>query len=341
MSAIEHPDPFLSANIYCSGRLDELMERAIVPFWRDLGTRGLEQSCHLWTLRYGRRGEHLKLRFHGLESCRPLVQELLARAVDEYFGAIENASEDPPPASERWEMPPIDLEDQGTTRAGDRSLLWTTYQRSPISLGGGPLLSDDGYVSRLTRALACGFESALEIFGSEKGSPLKLRRNALLKMLVAALSVAGFPAAKRLDYLIYHRDWLLRVAIVNGGMDPAISGKLLDDLDRQAEKVGPGLAILNQVLEREWSGAGPESAQDLPWHLAVGELCEYTTLFRGKPGFDLDPFAKDVIFLPFFKVLHGLSNQMGLPRLEEAFSIHLLLCAAGASSDRSVRFLPD
>ena len=330
---MELPDPVLSANVYCSGRLDELMQRAVVPFWRDLG--GLEHPCHLWTLRYGRRGEHLKLRIHGPESCRPLLRDLLSHAVEEYFSRIEEPVEEPP-SNERWEMPPIDLEDQAPARAGDRSLLWTTYQRSPISLGGRPLLADDGYVSRLTRALALGFESALGIFSPDAGSPGSLRRNALLKMLVAGLSADGFPASKRLDYLAYHRDWLLRVAIVNGG-----SENLLDDLDRQVEKVGPGIGIIRQVVAREWSGEGEESAQYLSWRRALGELFLYTDRFRGDPDFDPDPFAEDPVFLPVFKVLHGLSNQMGLRRLEEAFTFHLLLCAAGGgSAGKGIRLLP-
>jgi hypothetical protein len=316
------------------------MQNAIVPFWRDLGATGVEHRSYLWVLRYGRRGEHLKLRIHSPESCRcHHLQDLLARSIHGYFSTIKESLARPS-LREKGEAPPIDLEDEDPARADDCTLLWTTYRRSPISLGSRAMLADDQYVGCLTRALACGLESAIEIFNSA-ASPQSLRRNTLLKMLISALAVSEFQASQRLNYLVYHRDWLLRVAIVTSGLDFADSGKLLEDLDRQVEKVGPGIEILKQAVDREWSNAGESGTSYLSWRHAIEELCLCLGLYRENPDLDPDPFAEDLVFLPFFKVIHGLSNQLGLRRLEEAFSIHLLLRAAGGDSpERGIRFIP-
>src|SRR6476661_446290 len=108
-SAPAFPDPALTANVYCSGRLDTVIFGAVAPFWRELRPHDPGRLGHLWLMRYGKGGEHLKIRFHGPESCRPLIRGRLEERVTAFLGSLEPAAEPAPPARER--APAIDVED--------------------------------------------------------------------------------------------------------------------------------------------------------------------------------------------------------------------------------------
>ncbi|MFS8064935.1 MAG: lantibiotic dehydratase C-terminal domain-containing protein, partial [Byssovorax sp.] len=154
------PDPLLTANVYCAGRLDHVLHRGVAPFWRRLREGHAEQQAYLWCVRYPRGGEHLKIRVHAPEARSSALRSSLEAAVSDALaelGAATTATAPPRPDGAL----PIDVEDEGTEAHADPSFLWTHYRRSAVSFGGGPLLDDDRYVALFTRCLGAGCEKAL------------------------------------------------------------------------------------------------------------------------------------------------------------------------------------
>ncbi len=131
------PDPVLTANVYNARRLDDLLLRGVSDFWQRVRSQDPERLCKLWFVRYSRGGEHLKLRIHGPAGRLAFFREQLEEAVTRYFampaGATEGRAAGKAQARRRSHssMPKTGVEDHP-----DRSLLFTDYQRSFISLGG-------------------------------------------------------------------------------------------------------------------------------------------------------------------------------------------------------------
>ena len=184
-----YPDPILSANLYAAGQVDELLAGPMVELLRRLGE--IEGFAHLWFMRYPRRGEHLKIRIHGEPTIAPQAEDSLRSVTLPFLDkrpALEDDKRGRPTAA-----PPIDLEDRAEDFYPDRQLLITRYQRSHVVLGGQPFLSDDLYVTTITRCLGTGCERLLQEIaqqGSDGWFPHKTRQSLLLRALtegVAAL----------------------------------------------------------------------------------------------------------------------------------------------------------
>jgi hypothetical protein len=329
------PDPALTASIYCSGRLDAVIFQAVVPFWRELRPRDPERRCHLWLMRYDKGGEHLKIRVHGPETWGAWARERLEEKVSAFLATLEPAAEPATPRDGREKAPPIDAEDAAEAHP-DPSLLWTTYRRSHVSLGGKPFLGDDRYAHLLTRCLASGCERVLALEPGAGGLlPHSLRQSALIRALLSGLSALGFSASKRAGYLAYHRDWLLRAALP---MDQRLERAPLEQIhgrfDAQVSRMERSLSPLRRMVEGEWNGDGEERSgggpddpddPDTVWRRSLAGLLAYVSPLCRDPGYHLDPFADDPVFAPVFKVFHGFANQLGLKRADEAFAHHLLL----------------
>ena len=117
-AAALYPDPILSANLYGSGRLCEVIAHLVAPFWKQYRRLSAEPGSYLWLLGYARCGEHLKLRLHGPDFQSPLLRELLAAAQESYFARCA-----PPAAAKRVSAPtapPIDAEDRAALDYPDR-----------------------------------------------------------------------------------------------------------------------------------------------------------------------------------------------------------------------------
>ncbi|HEY0512809.1 MAG TPA: lantibiotic dehydratase C-terminal domain-containing protein [Thermoanaerobaculia bacterium] len=327
------PDPVLTANIYGAG-LDAALFGAVAPFWRELRTHDPERLCYLWVMRYDRRGEHLKVRVHGPESLLPLQRELLAAKTNAFLAALPEPAESP--AGPGSAGPPIDPEDAGAPL--DRALLWTTYRRSHISLGGKPFLDDDRYAALLTRCLAGGCDLMLALEPGPGGSLSSTqRRNTLVKALIEGLAALGFPAAKRADYLAYHRDWLLRLMVPKHmAADPESSARLRNFFDAQIARMEGSLAALGRIAAAAWDGGeralrSPQEVDPVAgWRRSLAGLLAHVSPLCLDPDYRLEPFASDPVFAPVFKVFHGVANQLGLKRQDEAFTHHLLLRATAA-----------
>jgi hypothetical protein len=310
-------DPSLSASIYTARHLDELVRGAVIPFRDALRLRDPEGRWSLWTMRYTRCGPHLKVRLHGPAEERETVRELLAEAVERHFASLGAAAEDEAPRRPRPPATPVDLEDERDEDYPDRTLLWTTYRRSGVSLGPDRvLMADDRYVALFTTALAAGAELVLEALGpglSEAG-----RLKALRDGVAAGLSGLPLTDEERAAYLAYHRDWLLRWLMPHGERE----AEMLARFDQRAAAMGPAAEEARRVARDGGTGEGAAA-----WREALSGLAAHLAPLRGDPAHDADPFTRDPVFPPVFKVFHSLANQMGVDMLNEALVHHLLLRA--------------
>lgn len=308
-------DPVLSASVYRSGRLCEVASRLVAPFWREYRREHGSPGSYLWLMRYARCGEHLKIRIHAPETEAPLLRERLEAAQARYF-----AEAAPPlPGSARRSTPaapPVDAEDRATADYPEGSFLWTAYGRSPLSLGYRPFLDDDAYCAALTRCLGAGTEIVLDRLeaGPDGECPFAIQSGIWRDAVAAGLLAAPWPARERVLYLLYHRDCLLRYLRKKKRWTAGASAmaQVLAKFDRQ----GATLAWPQDPVP-------PEMAEGA-WIRALRDLAAYVSPLLADPAFHVDPFADYPAFPVFFKVFHGLANQIGLDATNEAFLCHLL-----------------
>ncbi|HTG33390.1 MAG TPA: lantibiotic dehydratase C-terminal domain-containing protein [Thermoanaerobaculia bacterium] len=324
------PDPVLTASIYCERRQDHFLSKAIAPFWREVRSLEAERDSYLWFVRYGRCGEHVKVRLHAPEERRESLAALLAKAVEAYFA--EHAPLRAAPRKDWSSLPPIDEQDQAEQDYPDRSLLWTRYQRSHVSLGGKPFLEDDRYVALMTRCIGEGCEIVLSslVLDATGQTPHTVRQSTLLKLLPSALQSLCPDMGELKEYLAYHRDWLIRFSLVRRNADPLKTAEILKYFDDQvAATEASALTPLRAVVAAQWRpGAEADQPELWGWRSSLSSLRAYVEPLAAQPGYRLDPFAVNPAFAPYFKVLHGMANQVGLNMLNEAFTHHLLLQAA-------------
>lgn len=329
------PNPILSANLYCSGRLDDALYRAVAPFWKRV--RHDVQDGYVWVVRYARGGEHLKIRLHGPEDLRTRLQEELEESIESYLASLSGL-----PAAQRTiirDQPPIDPEDQTDGEHPDRTLLWTRYRHSPVTLGAETFLNDEKFTARFTRCLGGACELMLDspIF-KEEGIPLQARQSLILKLAILACSAFGFDPDKRAEYLAYHRDWLVRFLLTKTDPAKADEAWMIEMLDGKVRNAGSAVETLAGVMEAQDNRGDQEAPSDanLSLRRALAELFDHVRGFRGNPEYDLDPYTRDHAFLPIFKVLHGFANQAGLAIPHEAYTYHLLLRSAERTRERAM-----
>jgi hypothetical protein len=300
--------------------------------WRELREQDPERLCYLWIMRYGRAGEHVKVRLHGPLEIEPAARSLLTRYVEAFLAGLG----EPAGAIEKrgWVgAPPIDDVDDTDTDHPDRSLQWTRYGRSHVSLGGKPFLLDDAYRALMTRCLAQGCEMVLALEPDATGAfPHRVRQSTLLKALIGGLAALGFPADARAQYLAYHRDWLLRFLFPKDPLAEMESVQKFQQLfDERLKSMAPSLEPLWRTARVQWQAvSGPQTSLaglDAEWRRSLADLLRYVRPFCEDPEYQLDPFAADPTFSPVFKVFHGLANQLGLNLADEAFAHHVLLAA--------------
>ena len=334
MPHVSSPDPCLSANIYCSGRLSEVIHKVIAPLWQELADTD-DETSYLWLMRYARGGEHLKLRAHGGSAMEEAIRVSLPKALEAYFASLPLPDE----GAERVTKPqatPIDVEDQESEDAPDRSFRWTQYQRSHVALGARPYMDHDAYVSALTRALASGTWLILQRLETQADGSISFGKvqGILLQVLIAGLGVAGFDDEMRAEYLRYHRDWLLRTALKYGGKggtkSPRKLAETLTRFDGQVASLGAGAAAIEKAARSRWSASEVTDPSDpiRQFESRTAELLEISRPMAEEQRFHIDPFASHGIFPPLFRLLHGCANQLGVNALNEAFVHHLLFSVA-------------
>lgn len=327
-SVTQTPDPFLTASLYCAGHLDAVLYHVVRPFWSK-ASRGLPEASYLWTMRYGRCGEHLKLRLHGdgaaMDSSDSLRGELEALAAP-FFAALDG--EPPPRPTSQRGMPAVDVDDDPRENHPDRSLRFTTYRRSSVALGSPPYMDDEEYLAHFThcQGRACDFlleDFALDATGR---APYRVRFNTLAKLLIAGLATLALEPARRTAYLLFHRDWLVRFPLLRNNSDPEHAAEALAHFEQRLEAMAAALEPLGAIARAQWSDEPPppSSTQDVAWRGAMADFAAHVEPLSHDPAFDVDPFAPDKLFSPIFKVFHGVANQLGLDPFEEAQIHHFL-----------------
>ena len=313
-----YSDPSITANIYASGLLDDLIRSAIVPFRRDL--RSLSEDSYFWMLRYSKGGQHLKIRVHCQAHRRDDVKEILGTHVERYLSSIAEVPSET--RISRPKLPAIDIEDQRPVEFPDRSLVWTTYKRSHVTLGTAPWVTDDSFAALAYECLAQGCGLVLDAIEAGALDSHGARQKLLLKALLSGLRALGLGFADQAaDYLQYHRDWLLRFFIPETQQEQ----RKLEEFEEQVIAMSATVERLKAIAEEQWSSQNTSSGDG--WHNSLLELAAFTRRFQDCEEYQIDPFTSNVTFPPAFKMFHGLANQIGVAPLTEAFVHHLLLRA--------------
>lgn len=328
------PDPSVTANIYCAARIDDLLQRCIAPMWRSIREAHPASPAYLWVLRYRRRGEHLKVRLHCPEPERAAMRDALAGAVHAYLDGLDTAEKDGDNRADNRFSPPIDPEDEPNEPQADRTLLWTSYRRSPITFGAELFARDDRFAALFTRALGQNTAEVLSLFGAAESPEIRfsVRQSALLKTMVRGLSGPGWSRDERAGYLVYHRNWLMRYLLARSNQGRERAEKLLAQLSAKAAGMGSSLGGIEATLATAWSSA--EGAQDAGFAADVRELAALADGYNEHTLQDIDPFAGLRSYPAVFKVLHGAANPLGIQPLDEAFVYHLLLRCYAPGDDR-------
>ena len=321
--------PLLAGALYCNGALDHAIYHTLAPFLVE--ARALEERISCWFLRYGKRGEHIKLRIYGPRDHEDSLRELFESAANRAWARIPFRE---PDEEEKWVgAPAIGPEDEIPNGPEDRCLLWTDYRRSPSIFGAGPLLDSDHYVSLLTRCLTTGCERALSVFeagGAEVDG--RRRRRSMLRLIVDAMSAVDWPRDTEEHYLAYHRDSILRFLLVATDDPREKLSQLLRRFERHASKIteelGSSSSPSGGFLASRRVDDSHHALLECPWRAANAALQHWLTEARFSTR--QDPFARMPSFTPFFKVLHIVANALGIGLLNECFLYHLLLLASGS-----------
>jgi hypothetical protein len=330
------PEPILSANIYCSKRLDDLIHRAIAPFWRRFKEKDAEDSCYLWSMRYAKCGEHLKVRLHGPEDFKPALQRDFTTAVSCYFETLGAVDPEDGQVS-NGSLPSLDPEDDSPVNYPDRSILWTQYRSSPITMGSPVYLDDSRLVALFTRCLGEGFGRILSEHKPEVNSSflIRTRQSIVMKLVLSGCAALNFRQNKRLSYLAYHRDWLMRYLLFKSDPHKSSREEMLERLDAKLQTAQSTIDKLADIMKsQDQDPSHMDTGEYAGWARSLANLYQHLQLFRGDSQYDLDPYAADPVFLPIFKLFHGVANQAGLSLLNETYLYHLLIPAAGETVAR-------
>ena len=315
------PDPLLSAKLFCDRLQDWVVSEVLAPFIAEVSAMPNGSSTYLWFVRYAHRGQHLKVRVHGPDGLHDFAKATLEARFAAFTSrdTIQDLDWQRSPAAS---LPPIDPEDEFEGLEPDLTLRWTTYRRSPISLGAAPLLEDDRYAALLTRCLGVGCARILQTFHTDNEGQIShaRRQQILLDILLDGLSDVGLKPAARLDYLRYHRDWLIRHTLQRGSADLATKApEMVQLFEQRYEKMAKNLTQLARVAEERWSRSAEN--QGRPFSALADWVRDAA---RQQPTCYVDPFASDAAFPALFKALHGAGNQLGLQPVGEALAYHLL-----------------
>ncbi|MEM6454062.1 MAG: hypothetical protein AAF772_03115 [Acidobacteriota bacterium] len=309
-------EPILAATAYDQGQHDRLIDEVIAPFWTNCTAR--TEDSFFWTMRFGARGEHMKLRFHGPEALADAVRTDLAPALDAFVASLP-AEHPQPPGS----FPAIDPEDARP----DPGVGWhfTTFRASPYILGGEPLAEDSTFAALFAKTQGAMAEWVMSDLAPryQDGRFSSIRQTCGVQAILAAFSVLPFERTEVIAYLTYHRDWLTRFVAARNHQSEAQISDILTPLDFKVQRAKKTVAALAQRLD---AGVVPPSFE--AWTERISAVYQHSLVYRDDPRFNLDPYTQNHSFLPLFKTLQGSTNQIGFAISAELWAYHLLLAAA-------------
>lgn len=326
-TAAAHPAP-LSANLYCDRGLDDVLRRVVSPLSQRLERRGAAPPP-LWFTRYARRGQHLKLRIHADEAERLAIGAELEALAGSLWESLPPRDASSPPRLSNPALPAIDREDEPEEDCPDRSLLWTRYRPSPLTFGNECYLADPRHLDLFCDCLSAHTRCVLRsLAAGAPDAPAKLGQPRLLQAVIAGLFALDLTPAEQLDYLRYHRDWHLRYLLSQSPAETRPE-EVLANLDRKVERTAATVESLSAIIAEQRARAGGE--EDDGWgelRAALAAFFAHVSTYRGRPEFDVDPYTSDAAFLPLFKVLHGIANQLDVAIYLEMYTYQLILRSA-------------
>ena len=314
-------EPIFAATVYNNGQHDRLLDEVIRPRWEIFSQD--DAGRFLWTMRFGARGEHIKLRIHGPDRVLEEVEVHLVPALDKFVASLTDEMAEESATAPPGSFPAIDLEDaEPGVGVGWRK---TTFRPSPFVLGGTPLVEDPAFGSLFARTQGAMAEAVLKHLVPKRHDPNfpSIRQTFGVRLVLAALIALPLDPAEQVAYLRYHRDWFARYIAVRKHLPESRIPEILEPLDRKVERAAQAKESLARSLE-EASLQPPF----LAWTNRLRAVYDRTLSFRGDPRFDLDPYTDNVSFLPLFKTLQGSANQAGLAIGSELWAYHLLLTVA-------------
>ncbi|WPB77720.1 lantibiotic dehydratase C-terminal domain-containing protein [Archangium violaceum] len=316
-------EPLLSASIYCDGLLDELLQRAVAPFWHQVRQDAPPRRYALWMLRYSRRGSHLKVRIHGPPSASGAdrLRQQLRHHVEPFLAGLGPRD----PSRARLSSPdtgPMDPEDEGDELHPDRTLLWTNYRLIPGHLGREPLSAAPDFANGYVRCLSAAADLVLEHLVLEPGGGVRpaTRIGFFLRWMLVALEALELSPEEELEYLLFHRDWLLLGS--KGDWQNAVSF-----LERKARNAGPQLQQLEAAATRRHAGPRESQAPELPtrWREALRQHFRHALSELGASDYQaLGREPRHQLLAAIARVLHNTANLLEVDLSNEIYVCHLL-----------------
>ena len=332
-------NPCLMVNLYAAGRLDLLLDQVVEP-WR----RGLKQGSlpdlNLWWLRCGTGGEHLKLRVH-TENASPSALEAAQQDLEARFQAFFAQNE--PIAERPTQGRPLEPADRD--EHPDGSLLWlrsaadqaedsdsaaADSASAPLadSFGSAPLVDDEQWRARLSRALSAGCDLFLQgrLPEDAQSLPFVLRVRGWSLLLQNALDVVCRDEQERQDYLRYHRDTLIRSQVLGRTKSRPKAASFLDRWHRESE--GPRAPALE--IPTSWADERADAVA--AWRQAAQDADQHLRGQDESSALQIDPFVDSLRLPGLFKLLHGMANAFGLNINSEGWILHHRL-HSGSNTD--------
>jgi lantibiotic biosynthesis dehydratase-like protein len=320
---LDFPDPVLTANIYCEDFLDRLLWEVIAPFWARRRELEEDRGGFLWFARYRRGGEHLKIRFHGPSPAGDALREPLVKVVQDFLDSLPGVAA----AGGRnchADQFPVDPEDERTVAYPDRTILWTSYRRQPGIMGRQPMSADPLHAALFTRCLGIGSDIVLESLQPDASGaiPGSRRLSLALKFFVAAWSSLSLTPAGKIEYLRYHRDWLL----TSFNIDVARACEQFEQRIQSRPETLEGLRAVLDGGEPQADGTAGSDRYGL-WQACFAELFRHMQSRVADADFLQDPYLKDQVLATPFKLLHAHTNQLSTGLVNEGYLCQLLIRA--------------
>ena len=309
-------DPNITLSAYPGSDVDRLLIEGVAPLWLEFQEECGPLAAALWFMRYRRCGEHVKLRVYVDPSHATYFNEKVVKFISSILDKSRKQKQMDGPGLMGKHDPPIDEEDKAQSNYPTGRILWTHYNRSHVTFGGEPYLSDDEYVRLFSQCLVASCESVLARFSKNAGTtvPHAVRIVTLMVLIESGLRAAGLDAPA-LRYLEYHRDWLVRFVVLKTGGAAQQQESVLGRFDaRLAENQANWQRVIRAA--RAWKESPPEFPN--AWSIVIDRLMCYVRKLISNGAYLIDPYAPNPSFSVLFKVLHGAANQTGLSLLDEA-----------------------